>query len=60
MKSQEESKFGIPGGLLVKDLTLSLLWHRFDPWPGTFVWRGHSQKKKKKERKKRKEKAERE
>ena len=21
---------------LVKDLALSLLWHRFDPWPGNF------------------------
>ena len=22
-----------PGGLVVKDLGLSLLWLRFDPWP---------------------------
>ena len=22
-----------PGGLEVKDPALSLLWHRFDPWP---------------------------
>ena len=22
------------GGLVVKDMALSLLWHRFDPWPG--------------------------
>ena len=31
-----------PGGLLVKDSTLSLLWLGFDPWPGNFsipwVW----------------------
>ena len=25
-----------PSGLLVKDLVLSLLWHTFDPWPGSF------------------------
>ena len=25
-----------PGGLEVKDLILSLLWLRFDPWPGNF------------------------
>ena len=25
-----------PGGLAVKDMTLSLLWHRFDPWPVNF------------------------
>ena len=37
-----------PGGLVVKDLKLALLWLWFDPWPGKFhmlkVW----QKKKKK------------
>ena len=25
-----------PGGLVVKDPTLSLLWHGFDPWPRNF------------------------
>ena len=25
-----------PGGLGVKDLVLSLLWFRFDPWPMIF------------------------
>ena len=25
-----------PGGLVVKDPALSLLWRRFDPWPGNF------------------------
>ena len=25
-----------PGGLVAKDLALSLLWHRFNPWPGNF------------------------
>ena len=25
-----------PGGLAVKDPVLSLLWQRFDPWPGNF------------------------
>lgn len=24
-----------PGGLAVQDSALSLLWHRFKPWPGT-------------------------
>ena len=31
-----------PGGLMFKDLALSLLWHEFDPWSGNFcmprVW----------------------
>ena len=27
------SKEEFPGGLVVKDPALSLLWHRFDPWP---------------------------
>ena len=26
-----------PGGLEVKNLALSLLWHRFDPWHGKLV-----------------------
>ena len=25
-----------PSGLTVKDLVLSLLWHRFSPWPRKF------------------------
>ena len=25
-----------PGGIAVKHLVLSLLWFRFDPWPGNF------------------------
>ena len=25
-----------PGGLTVRELALSLLWHRFDSWPGNF------------------------
>ena len=25
------------GGLVVKDLALSLLWLRFDPWPRNFL-----------------------
>ena len=25
-----------PGGLVVMDLALSLLWLRFNPWPGNF------------------------
>ena len=31
----------IPGGLVVKDMALSLLWPRFDPWPRNL----HTQKK---------------
>ena len=44
-----------PGGLVVKDLALSLLWlrsplwHRFDPWPGKFHILSGQPKKKKKE-----------
>ena len=30
----------------VKDLALSLLWRRLDPWPGNFICHGHSQKNK--------------
>ena len=35
-----------PGGPAVKDLVLSQLWHRFDPWPGNFciLWVGASKK----------------
>ena len=32
----------------VKDLELSLLWHRFNPWPGNFCMSQVSQKRKKK------------
>ena len=56
-KEMEES----PGGLVVKDLALSLLWLRsllwwgFDPWPGNFCMPWAWQKKKKKKKKKRAE-----
>ena len=44
-----------PGGLVVKDLALSLLWRGFDPWPGNFLmpwgWPKESKKERKKERK---------
>ena len=36
-----------PGGLTVKDLVLSLLWLRFDLWPGNFCMPWMWQKKKK-------------
>ena len=36
-----------PGGLVVKDPVLSLLWHRFSPWPANFHM-PHMQPKKKK------------
>ena len=37
----------------VKDPVLSLLWRRFDPWPGNFCVPTAGQKKKKKKKKKR-------
>ena len=37
-------KYGeLPGGILVKDLVLSLLWLKFDPWPGTSACSRHGQ-----------------
>ena len=43
------------GGLAAKDLVLSLLWYRFNLWPGNFhILRARPGKKKKKERKKEK------
>ena len=40
-----------PSGLAVKDLALSLPWHRFDPWPGNFcILQVQPKKKKKKSR----------
>ena len=45
----EKEFWDFPGGLAFKDSALSLLWLRFDPWPGNlcmpWVW---SEKKKKK------------
>ena len=38
----KEQKF--PGGLAVKDPAFSLLWFRFDPWPGSSTCCGCSQK----------------
>ena len=43
-----------PGSLAVKDSALSLLWHSFNPWPGTPACHRHGQKKKKKGKKERK------
>ena len=43
-----------PGGLVVKDPVLSLLWFGFDPWPGSSKMQKEWSKKKKK-KKKRKE-----
>ena len=48
-QSINQSKF--PSGLAVKDLVLSLLWLRFDPWPGYFCMLQAQQKKKKKKKK---------
>lgn len=39
-----------PGGVAVKDLALSLLWFRFDPWTGTSAYCGCIQKKKQKQK----------
>lgn len=36
---------GFPGGLVVKDPVLSLLWHGFVPGPGTSTCQGHGQTK---------------
>ena len=45
------------GGLAVKDPVLSLLWYRFNLWPGNFhILRARPGKKKKKRKKERKEK----
>ena len=32
----QEQSLAFPGGLVVKDLALSLLWLRLDPWPRNF------------------------
>ena len=34
-----------PGGPVVKDPTLSLLWHRSDPWPRNKIFRELKEKK---------------
>ena len=45
----EEEKF--PGGLVVNDIVLSLLWHGFDPWPrNVHMPQGQPKKKKGKRR----------
>ena len=45
-----------PGGLVVTDSVLSLLWHRFDPWPGNVcmpqAWKKKGKMEGKKERRK--------
>lgn len=33
MPSKKEASKEFPGGLVIKDLVLSLWWHGFDPWP---------------------------
>ena len=35
-KRKEKKIIGFPDGLVVKDMVLSLLWLRFDPWPENF------------------------
>lgn len=35
----KKSKQEFPGGPVIKDPALSLLWYRFDAWPGNFqMW----------------------
>ena len=34
--TEVKAQVEFPGGLAVKDSVLSLLWLRFDPWPGNF------------------------
>ena len=41
----------VSGGLAVKDLMLSLLWLRFNPWPRAFLHAVGAAKKKEKEKK---------
>ena len=45
-----------PGGLVVKESMLLLLWHGFDPWPRKFhmPWAWPKKKKKRKEKAKKK------
>ena len=50
-KCLKEKSLGFPGGLVVKHTVLSLLWHRFDPWPQNFHVLPAGQKKKKKKKK---------
>ena len=38
--AMEVKRQEFPGGLAVKDLMLSLLWCRFDPWAGNFCMPG--------------------
>ena len=40
LKQHQRRIPGVPSGLGVKDAVLSLLWHRFDPWPQNFsmIW----------------------
>ena len=54
LASNHVPKMGVkefPGGLLVKDLALSLLWRRFNPWPRNFCMPLAWPKKKKKKKK---------
>ena len=44
----KKKKLEFLGGLAVKDLTLSPLWYRFDPWPGNLHMLQVKPKKKKK------------
>ena len=35
-RKKKKSKWEFPGGLVVKNPALSLLWLGFQPWPGNF------------------------
>lgn len=37
LQDRSWSSMEFPGGLTVKDLSLSLLWLELDPWPGHFL-----------------------
>ena len=33
---KDDKSLELPGGLVIKDMILLLLWLRFSPWPGSF------------------------
>ena len=54
--SKDTASEEFPGGLVVKDSVLSLLWLGLDPWPGNFCMLQVQLKKKNKKTKKQKNK----
>ena len=50
LAKKKKKKREFSGGLAVKDPALSLLWYRFDPWPGNFCTPSAQPKRKEKKR----------